>query len=107
MASFESQYMENQQTMQIVLGPSFGHEQWGELQAFYGAQCETPELRLWVIDMRQVTFLNSMLLGLLVGFNAVVSSRGQEFRLLVTKGSKPAEILYFAKLNRIINIREA
>ena len=107
MAAFEFQYFENQGLMQIVLAEDFSEASWPELQQFYASHQDDANIHYWDFDMRQVPYINSMLLGLLVGFNAVIVNRGGEFRLLVAKGSKTADLINFSKLNRIINVRQS
>src|ERR1035437_3398660 len=69
MASFESQFFETTGAMQVVLSPAFSNENWPELQAFYNAQSQNAAIHAWDLDMRRLAFINSMLLGMLVGFN--------------------------------------
>ena len=104
---YASQLFESTGVMQIVLRAGFTHENWPELQEFCQTNLSNDAIHFWDLDLRQVPYINSMLLGLLVGFNAVILNRGAEFRLLVAKGSKTAEIIYFSKINRIINVRES
>jgi anti-anti-sigma regulatory factor len=93
--------------MQIVLAPEFTAENWPEVDAFYQQNADRDSIHFWDMDMRQVPHINSMLLGMLVAFNAVIENRGGKFRLLLAKGSKTAEVIRFAKIHRIINVRES
>ena len=89
--------------MVVVLNPDFTIDHWQALEDFYQKEIAEGKL-LWDLDLGQLSFINSMMLGLIVGFNTMLNSRGGEFRLLVPEHSRIGDLLTLAKLDTIINV---
>lgn len=89
--------------MRVTLEKQFNNEQFELLIKFYQERLAGGVIN-WDLDMRQLEMINSMMLGMLVAFNASVSSRGGRLRMILKKASKVAELIIITKLDRIINV---
>lgn len=101
-------YIQNrvEQSVSIVLDPSFSERRWDELLAIVEEKGRSAAQN-FVLDMRQLEFISSQFLGLLLELNGCILARGAHLRLTVTKQSRVTQILMLACLNRVIPISES
>ncbi|MCL5270333.1 MAG: STAS domain-containing protein [bacterium] len=105
MPSFECQVNESVGFMQVLLKADFTADKWDEFERHYGPLIAKGVVN-WDLNLTEMQWINSVFLGLLVGLNTMLSTRGGRLRVLVPRKSKIADILFLAKLNRILNIHE-
>ena len=91
-------------TCVVSLNPNFQVDDWKVFEQFYTSRVK--EVSQWDLDLRRLTFMNSMLMGLIVGLNAVVNNNQGQLRLVVARNSKIGELLHQAKVDRILTITE-
>lgn len=101
-------YIQNrvEQSVSIVLDSSFNERRWVELMAIIEEKGRSAA-QSFVLDMRQLEFISSQFLGLLLELNGRLIARGAHLRLTVTKQSRINQILILACLNRVIPISES
>jgi anti-anti-sigma factor len=104
-STFNADFFERSNHMRVELNIGFTHENWPAFEAFYRGKIEGGVLD-WDLDLRSLEFINSLFLGLIIGFNTILKTRNGSLRLLVQPNSKIADLLYLSKLHRIINIHE-
>lgn len=101
-------YIQNrvEQSVSIVLDPSFSERRWDELLALIEEKGRS-SAQSFVLDMRQLEFITSQFLGLLLELNGRILTRGAHLRLIVAKKSRVSQVLMLACLNRVIPISES
>lgn len=104
--SFEyKEYSIPRSFIRVTLLPTFEWSLWEDLEQFYYSRIEQGIIH-WELDLRQIHHINSMLIGLMVGFNTILTSRKGSLRLLVSKGSPTFQVLFLSKIPRIIPVQE-
>ncbi len=105
MNPFDFLFHERNKIMQVMIHPSFQVEHWPEFEQFHRAQIEQGVVN-WDINLREINWINSRFLGLLIGFNAILMYRGGSLKLTLRKNTKFAEIVHQSRLDKIIAARE-
>lgn len=102
---FTIQHIETHQLARVQFQPGFNQENWSAFDPAFRKMQDDGCVN-WDIDLRQVASINSMFMGLLVGFNTIVQAKGGNARFLVDKKTQTAQILNLSRLNRVLNIQE-
>lgn len=102
MESFSYMFFKESGTMQVILSRGAGQTDFENLVRFYQEKINCG-VNNWDVDLRQLDFINSTALGILVAFNANVMSRGGRLRLILQKSSKITDLITLTKLDRIID----
>ena len=102
---FDLRVYENSQTIEVILQSHFGVDHWQQLENYYREQIGKGKVN-WDLDLRNLGFLSSLLIGLIIGLNTILISRQGMLRLIIPKGSHLAEIFRIARLNRVLAILE-
>lgn len=89
----------------IKLPQGFSSDDWGQLEEFYKDRISEGHIH-WELDLTLIQFFNSTMLGLLIGFNAYVVSRGGSLRVIVIKKSNLAQLLKLTRVDRILEMNE-
>lgn len=93
----------SQQTIRVTLEATFPVDEWAEFLDFYHAKRGEGFL-CWILDLRQLPDLSSLLLGMLVTLNASVANHGGSLTLLVFSDSYVDRILQGTLLDRVLQI---
>ncbi len=89
----------------VSLKPGFDEEHWLVFEEFHRHYIAKGIIN-WNIDLCEIESITSQLIGLIIGFNAIVISRGGVMRLTVKKDSPVAAILKQQRLAIIMPIKE-
>ena len=89
--------------MHVVLPSGFDHLMWGEFEPFYREQIRQNVIH-WRLDLSATVTLESVVLGLIVGLNAVLESRGGSLTLVVRKKTPTADLIDSSRVNKIVNV---
>jgi anti-anti-sigma regulatory factor len=103
MEPFSATTVTKEKTVQVVLQPSFCDANWDALELFVKSQMGKG-LIYFDLDLRRLTFLNSMMLGLIVGLNGMLGAEGGHARLIVDEDSMINQLLTISKLRRVLTV---
>ena len=103
MGAFTSNFNNDSKTTEIVLQSDLSQKEWNDLMEFYQQKILGGNLH-WDLDLRLLDFITSMSLGMIVGLNTSLSTRGGSLRLVMSKGSKVAHLIHLTKLDRIVDV---
>lgn len=103
MASFRSTLIPPDNCVQVVLAPNFSDQHWAEFEEFFEEHIAKGFI-FWDLDLRQMTYMNSLLMGLLVGLNAQLRTHRGNLRLVVREKSAVDQVLTISKLRRIMAV---
>jgi anti-anti-sigma regulatory factor len=103
MEPFSATTVTNEKTVQVVFQPGFCDANWDAFALFAKSQMEKG-LIYFDLDLRRLTFLNSMMLGLIVGFNGMLGAMGGQARLIVEEKSMINQLLTISKLRRVLTV---
>jgi anti-anti-sigma regulatory factor len=104
-AYFHYKTLNKGQEIQVSLKEGFDLSRWGDLETFYRKEIKAGCLN-WSLDLSRLEQVSSPMLGMLVGLNTMLSTRGGVLRAIVRRGSRLAQLLTICKLNLIIQIKE-
>lgn len=103
MPSFTTSYNNDSKTTEVTLSNDLSQKEWNDLLEHYQQKIAGGFLH-WDLDLRNLDFITSMSLGMIVGLNTSLSSRGGSLRLVMTKGSKVGHLIHLTKLDRIVDV---
>lgn len=103
MPAFSSSFNADSKTTEVTLLTDLSQKEWNELMEFYQQKIAGGSLH-WDLDLRQLDFITSMSLGMIVGLNTSLSTRGGSLRLVMSRGSKVAHLIHLTKLDRIVDV---
>lgn len=103
MALFQITHIKADYRVIIDFDPSFGINNWASLEFFYQKEIKEGFI-FWDFDLGRLGYINSMMLGLLVGFNTMLASRGGKLRLLTPSDSRIADLIKLSRLDQIIEM---
>jgi anti-anti-sigma regulatory factor len=103
--AFDHHYYEQYGTMEVVLHFDFKVDQWEDFQKNFSDQLKQDTLK-WDLDLRQIRFISSMILGLIVGFNTIVRGHSGILRVITTRNSQVSQLLKPSRLNYILKVVE-
>lgn len=97
----------NESTLQMTVEwrPDFTMEDWEEFSTASRARLEEG-VRDWSFDLRRINFINSLILGAIIGFNMVLQAGKGNLSLLVEPGSRVVQLIRLSKIDRIVSVRE-
>lgn len=104
-AAFSVQKIDSHELARVTLEARFNVDEWPGFERYFRAQLEAG-IQNWDLDLRALGAVNSMFLGLLVGFNTIVTSHGGKARFLVDKDSQVCSLMNLSRLHRIMHIQE-
>jgi anti-anti-sigma factor len=104
METFTPTLAEAEQRAQILFRPRFSDENWAEFEEYFRPELGRGILS-WELDLRQMTFVNSMLLGLLLNMHSEVSAAGGRVCLVVETKSMINQLLTLSKLRQIVTVK--
>ena len=102
---FKTSYLERPPRVRVTLYPDFKVEDWKNFEIFYRESIHEGTI-VWEVDIHQLLTINSLMLGLLIGLNTILIGRGGSLTLIVQTDSKLAQLLYSARIDRIIEIQK-
>lgn len=102
-AKFTANAIFKDKCVHVAFSPAFLDTDWPEFDRYYKSQFEKGFL-FWDIDLRNLAFMNSQLLGLFVGLNSELTHCSGQLRLLVAENSMIDQLLTISKLRRIMTI---
>lgn len=105
MTSFLIQDMKRDKLCRILIMDGFRMFHWEEMDREFRAKLAEGNLN-WDLDVRQLAFVNSMLLGLFVEMNGLITLAGGSMRLVVLRNSQLTQLLQLSRLNRLIKVFE-
>lgn len=76
-------------------------EDWSDFQEYVTDEVKKGH-KDWDFDLRQMNFIGSRVLGILVNLNMLVIGAGGHMRLIVRTGSQVEQVLGLAQIPRII-----
>lgn len=89
----------------LQLPAGFDVKDWGTIERYYREKIHAGHLQ-WELDLTRINFFSSTMLGLLIGFNTILQTRGGTLRVIVQKDSSLLQLLKLSKVDRIIAILE-
>lgn len=105
MMTFQSIQGNTKELTRITLPAGFDATIWGQLERYYREKIGEGHLK-WELDLTQLQFFSSTMLGLAIGFNTIVATRNGSLRLIVAKNSSLAQLMKISKVDRILNVEE-
>ena len=90
--------------LKIILHSGFNVENWPELKDFYRAKI-ADGIHDIDLDLREIQFFCSMMLGYIIEMNITLARNRGSLRLIVAENSKLRELLFTAKIDRIVPIK--
>jgi anti-anti-sigma factor len=103
MEQFSTSMADDGDHMQVVLHAGFSDDHWAALERFYREKLDEGQ-RHWELDLRRLTYINSMMLGLFVSMNTDVITTGGDLRLVVAQNSMINQLLTLSKLRQIVTV---
>lgn len=91
--------------VEVSLKQGFNEEQWLVFEEFHRHYLAEGIIH-WNIDLCEIESITSQLIGLIIGFNAILLSREGVMRLIVKKGSPVAAMFKQQRLAIIMPIKE-
>lgn len=105
MMTFQSIEGNSKELTRVKLPPGFDANNWGQLERYYREKIGEGHLK-WELDLTQLLFFSSSMLGLAIGFNTIVATRNGSLRLIVAKNSALAQLMKISKVDRILTVEE-
>lgn len=103
MPPFHANLIKKDRLVQISLHSDFQGDHWPELQTYYSGKIQEGYLH-WDLDLRELNFINSMMLGHLVSFNKALVGQGGQLRLVLKRDNPITQLIHYARINRIIRV---
>ena len=105
MKTYKVQTISSARIGQLSLLPEFRTEDWDDVCATIDDKISRGYLT-WDVDLRQLTLINSIILGYLVELNGrLIGARGS-LRLILEKDSKLLQLIALSKIHLIVPIHE-
>lgn len=89
----------------IKLPQGFDSDDWDHLEPFYREKIGEGHLH-WEVDLTDLQYFSSTMLGLLLGLNTILAIRGGTLRIIVSKTSRLAQLLMVTRVNQIMDVVE-
>ncbi len=91
--------------IRLTLDSKFSLEHWSQLERFYQNEVAQGCLQ-WVLDLSRMSFMSSMLLGMIVGFNTLLATRGGQLNLFLGENHRLIQLFAVTRLDQIISIEQ-
>jgi anti-anti-sigma factor len=96
----------SERSIKVALNEDFQHGDWDAIGTLLTQRLQR-DIVFWDLDLRRLGFMNSQMLGLIVGMNSEIKMRGGQLRLVVREGSPIDQLLTLSKVRRIITVVNA
>ncbi len=91
--------------LHVSLTSAFNADAWKEFEAFYRDRIRDGCIH-WDLDLREVTFFNNVMLGMLIGLNTILTTRDGSLRIVVRAKSPLSQLFSLSRIDRIMSVNE-
>lgn len=92
-------------TLVVTFHRQFDDELWKEFTDFFMDKLREGQLK-WDLDLRELDFIHSRDIGLIIGLNANLTTQNGNLRLVISKdkGQKITRILRLTRVDQILDL---